>query len=85
MTSPSGWCAGPPGAAHTAAEHEACAARLADGRLEGCSCPLHQDVACTCPYVDPKYWTTYYGAVEPGSMQEYDPTCPAHGETKEAS
>ena len=37
---------------------------------------------CTCPWVDPKYWTTYYGAVEPGSTREYDPTCPAHGELR---
>lgn len=35
--------------------------------------------SCTCPFTDPATWTTHYGAVEPGSTQEYDPTCPVHG------
>ncbi len=34
---------------------------------------------CTCPWVDPRHWTTHYGAVEPGSTREFDPTCPEHG------
>ncbi|ATW58934.1 hypothetical protein PHIRE_FLUKE_33 [Arthrobacter phage Fluke] len=33
---------------------------------------------CTCHLVDEKYWTTYYGAVEPGSMYEPNPDCPVH-------
>lgn len=35
--------------------------------------------SCTCPFTDPATWTTHYGAVEPGSTREYDPTCPVHG------
>lgn len=35
------------------------------------------------PTTDPATWTTHYGVVEPGSMQEYDPTCPMHGELRE--
>lgn len=38
---------------------------------------------CTCPFTDPATWTKYYGAVEPGSTQEYDPTCPTHGKLRE--
>jgi hypothetical protein len=34
--------------------------------------------ACTCYWVDPKYWTTHYGAVEPGSTMEPNPDCPEH-------
>lgn len=34
---------------------------------------------CTCPWTDPATWTTYYGAVEPGSTREFEPTCPVHG------
>lgn len=34
--------------------------------------------ACTCHWVDPKYWTTHYGAVEPGSTMEPNPDCPEH-------
>lgn len=34
---------------------------------------------CTCFWVDPKYWFTHYGAVEPGSQREYNPECPEHG------
>lgn len=37
------------------------------------------DDACTCPWVDPSLWTTYYGAVEPGSTREFDPDCVVHG------
>ncbi|QPO16961.1 hypothetical protein KDJ01_gp29 [Arthrobacter phage Kittykat] len=33
---------------------------------------------CTCHLVDEKYWTTHYGAVEPGSMWEPNPDCPVH-------
>lgn len=33
---------------------------------------------CTCFMVDPKYWTTHYGAVDPGSMYEPNPECPEH-------
>ena len=40
---------------------------------------IPDEQSCTCPYTDPATWTTYCGAVEPGSTQEYDPTCPAHG------
>ena len=36
------------------------------------------EAACTCTVVDPKYWTTHYGAVEPGSMLEPDYGCPEH-------
>lgn len=36
--------------------------------------------SCTCHVVDPQYWTTHYGAVEPGSMYEYNPDCRVHGE-----
>ena len=34
---------------------------------------------CTCPAVDPSLWTTHYGAVDPATMSEWEPTCPAHG------
>lgn len=34
--------------------------------------------ACTCYWVDPKYWFTHYGAVEPGSTMEPNPDCPEH-------
>ncbi|MGD7788192.1 hypothetical protein ACQCX2_07690 [Propionibacteriaceae bacterium Y1700] len=37
---------------------------------------------CACPWVDPKYWTTHYGAIDPASTQEYEPTCPVHGELR---
>ena len=33
---------------------------------------------CTCFLVDPKYWFTHYGAVEPGSMYEPNPDCMEH-------
>ena len=33
---------------------------------------------CECFWVDPKYWTTHCGAVEPGSQMEWNPECPAH-------
>ena len=36
------------------------------------------EAACTCTVVDPKYWTTHYGAVEPASMLEPDYGCPEH-------
>lgn len=35
---------------------------------------------CEC-WVTPEHmWTTYYGAVEPGSQVEYNSRCPKHGE-----
>lgn len=34
--------------------------------------------ACTCARTDPKFWTTHYGATEPGSQWEWDPGCPVH-------
>jgi hypothetical protein len=37
------------------------------------------DDACTCPWVEPSLWTTYYGAIEPGSTREFDPDCVVHG------
>ena len=33
---------------------------------------------CTCWEVDPKYWTTHYGAVDPATMYEPNPECPEH-------
>ena len=35
---------------------------------------------CECWVVPAHLWTTHYGAVEPGSMVEYNPECPEHGE-----
>lgn len=35
---------------------------------------------CECPYLPEKYHYVYYGITEPGSMQEYNPYCPEHGE-----
>jgi hypothetical protein len=34
--------------------------------------------ACICTVTDPKAWTMYGGAVEPGSTMEPDPGCPEH-------
>lgn len=51
----------------------------ANARADQLRRQVEQVERCTCPWVDPKYWTTHYGAVEPGSTQEYDPTCPIHG------
>lgn len=36
------------------------------------------DNGCSCYWVDPKYWFTHYGAVEPGSQMEPNPDCPEH-------
>ena len=39
---------------------------------------------CVCFATDPKTWTTYGSAVEPGSQWEPNPECPVHfpdGET----
>lgn len=36
---------------------------------------------CACFPTDPATWTTHGSAVEPGSMYEPNPECPAHGET----
>jgi hypothetical protein len=33
---------------------------------------------CTCFEVPPQYWTTHYGAVEPGSTLEPNPECLEH-------
>jgi|GEM_PF-4805526 len=33
---------------------------------------------CTCFVTPEKYWTTHYGAVEPGSMYEPNPDCQEH-------
>lgn len=33
---------------------------------------------CTCWEVDPKYWTTHYGAVDPATTHEPNPECPEH-------
>lgn len=38
---------------------------------------------CECPYLPEKYHYVYYGITEPGSMQEYNPDCPVHGEHHE--
>ena len=34
---------------------------------------------CECGVTPESMWTTYYGAVEPGSQIEYNPECPKHG------
>jgi hypothetical protein len=36
------------------------------------------EAACTCYPTDPKTWTRYGDAVEPGSTMEPDPDCPEH-------
>lgn len=38
---------------------------------------------CECLYLPEKYHYVYYGITEPGSMQEYNPHCPVHGEHHE--
>ena len=38
-----------------------------------------RDDDCTCPWLPPAMWTTYGGAVEPGSTREPDMECPEHG------
>jgi hypothetical protein len=43
MTTVSGWCTGPPGATHTAAQHQTCTQRMAAGLLAECGCPDHDD------------------------------------------
>ena len=35
-------------------------------------------LVCTCYWTDSKYWTTHYGATEPGSQMEPNPDCPVH-------
>jgi hypothetical protein len=42
-----------------------------------------EDSGCTCPYTPESTWLYasqcgYGGGIEPGSMQEFDPACPAH-------
>lgn len=39
---------------------------------------VHHPVKCTCWIVPEKYWTTHYGAVEPGSTHEWNPDCRMH-------
>lgn len=39
--------------------------------------PAHV-ISCTCRQTDPKTWTRYGGAIEPGSVFEPDPYCQAH-------
>lgn len=34
--------------------------------------------ACTCYQTDPKTWTRYGGAIEPGSVWEPNPDCLVH-------
>lgn len=34
---------------------------------------------CECPYLPEKYHTTYLGATDPATIQEYNPWCPEHG------
>lgn len=41
---------------------------------------LRTESPCTCIVVDEKYWFSHYGATEPGSMMEFEPTCPEHGD-----
>lgn len=41
---------------------------------------------CICPYTDPSMWLSaascgYGSGYEPGSMQEWNPDCPAHPAT----
>ena len=50
---------------------------------QGCE---REAAACICPYTDPSTWLSaascgYGGGYEPGSMQEWDPDCPAHPPT----
>ena len=40
---------------------------------------------CECPWMPEHMWTRHYGAIEPGSTQEYNPECPVHGEAQAAS
>lgn len=36
------------------------------------------DVPCTCVPVPPEYHTTHYGATDPATTHEWDPSCPQH-------
>lgn len=39
----------------------------------------HRDgTECACTMTDPKWWTMYGGATEPGSQWEWNPDCPVH-------
>lgn len=38
---------------------------------------------CECSIVPEKYHFSHYGATEPGSMYEWNPECPVHGEGME--
>lgn len=35
-------------------------------------------VECICEMTPERYWTTHYGAVEPGSQWEWNPDCRQH-------
>lgn len=37
-----------------------------------------EDGGCTCPVTPRHMWFSYYGAIEPGSQQEFDSACPVH-------
>ncbi|MGY2747232.1 hypothetical protein ACVWZ8_004349 [Arthrobacter sp. UYCu723] len=37
-----------------------------------------EPATCICYWTDQKYWTTHYGAVEPGSTMEPNPDCKVH-------
>lgn len=39
---------------------------------------LRPEPPCTCTIVDERFWFSHYGAIEPGSMMEFDPECPEH-------
>lgn len=40
---------------------------------------------CTCFWTDPKYWTTYGSAAEPGSQMEPNYDCPVHFPSEESN
>lgn len=35
-------------------------------------------IPCSCEMTPERYWTTHYGAVEPGSQWEWNPDCRQH-------
>ncbi len=56
-------------------ERSAVAAAFLAGWVQG----QGKDVAeCLCWHTPPEMWTTHYGAVEPGSTMEWNPSCPVH-------
>jgi len=47
---------------------------------------VERDAECICPYTPPETWLSaascgYGSGYEPGSMQEWNPDCPAHPPT----